>query len=230
MEFYAVIPTYKRPEMLRRLVGQLNKQGVPRDNILVIDNAAHIVMPIEAENQRLWTSLHSLVVPDTNADPHIYRMWNRGLIWAKGVSVPGEPYAVAILNDDISLPPNFVQRMTETLAFSGYTIAFPNQHGFTHDLRNRVPGATPLSHRMTGYCFVVNGQHGIRLDYNFKWWYGDDDLCWRARADYNGTYMVQDVTVKHFHPSESTNADPRLSSQATVDRELFISKHGRAPH
>jgi hypothetical protein len=92
------------------------------------------------------------------------------------------------------------------------------------------PTPQPLAKkRITGYCFVVNGSHGLRCDERFKWWYGDDDADWQARRYHNGTWEVDDVTVKHLYPSESTNARPELLAQADRDRETFIQKWGKAP-
>lgn len=214
MDMYAVIPTYNRPDELLKLVTQLNDQGV--EEILVINNGRGLPPGIV-------DTCH--IFYDTNCDPHIYQMWNYGLrFWdlSRG-------HCVAILNDDIELPDNFVHRMTDVMQSFKPTIAFPNQHGHQVSLFNVAPGPTDLSHRISGYAFVVNGNHDISCDQRFKWWYGDDDLDWRARSDYSGTYLVQDVTVKHLYPSESTNNSPERTAQAGRDRKLFIAKHGRAP-
>jgi GT2 family glycosyltransferase len=239
MEFYAVIPTHNRRKEALELLNQLAFQGVKPQHIMVIDNSDwgyrifNDVMRFEPGVRYRW---------DGDTTPHIYQMWNRGLEWAqdKATRFPSmdheyakvlgavSEHCVAVLNDDVVLPNNFVDRMTEVMETSNPTIAFPNQHGHRVGLFNKTPGPVDLSHRTSGYCFVVNGLSGIRLDEDFKWWYGDDDLDWRAR-EMNGTYMVQDVTVHHLYPSESTNNSPERSAQARIDRETFVKKHGRAP-
>lgn len=241
MDFYAVIPTHNRPRELLNLVSQLVGQGVTGDRILVINNG-NGVTPGVRETCRM--------IDDTDRDPHIYRMWNTGLKWAerratipgKCASQPPEPHAVAILNDDIQLPDNFVSKMAECLRETDVTIAFPGQGpGIVNQLPGNVckrgcagtcavsRGCKTTKKRITGYAFVVNGTHGIRCDEQFKWWYGDDDLDWQARRDFNGTQEVSGVTVNHLYPSESTNASPVRLHQAERDRETFIKKWGKSP-
>jgi hypothetical protein len=223
MDMYAVIPSYNRPKELRNLIGELHCQGVPFGNIKVIvagevpeGIAGYVPYFVLRDEHAGWN-------PE-----HIYRHWNHGLDWAAN-EANGRPHCVAILNDDVCLPDNFVPWIKWIMNSIGPTIAFPNQHGRATSLLNCEPGPTPLTERVTGYAFVVNGQHGIRLDTDFVWWYGDDDLDWRARADYSGTYLVQGVTVEHLYPSQSTVASAELSAQAGRDRETFIRKHGRGP-
>lgn len=219
MEFFAVIPTHNRPKECRNLVKQLRYQGVPPKNILVIENS-----DIAYD---LYTN-DVVVYRDPDPSPHIYEMWNTGIDRSLNASRGGD-WCVAVLNDDIILPNHFVESTTTILKRHNPTIVFPNQFRHTSDILNREPGPTSLDMRVTGYCFVMNGTHGLRCDERFKWWYGDDDLCWRARADHEGTYLIQDLTVQHLYPSQSTNSSPERTAQAGRDRELFIAKHGRAP-
>lgn len=231
MDWYTVIPTYNRPAELGRLIETLivNQVG-GRDKILVINNGGPV---------GLYVKDHATVIEDRNPGPHIYEMWNVGLSWADRMATvpsnPGvaKPHAVAILNDDVELPPNFAARMIECLRDTDATITFPDQGpGIINQQpiagHRNAPNNVMPQKRITGYAFVVNGTHGIRCDESFKWWYGDDDLDWQARQDYNGTWEV-DVTVKHTHPGESTNARPDLIEQADRDRKTFVQKWGKAP-
>jgi hypothetical protein len=226
MEFFAVIPTYNRPDELLNLVTQLDYNGVKGSNILIINNGRGLPPGVE----------HCTLVAEPRP-PHIYRMWNMGLSWAERQSTPPgwqgvaehiKPHAVAVLNDDLEVPPDFAAKMVACLRSTDATIAFPNQGP---GIVNQFPGAGmhgQAQKRITGYCFVVNGLHGIRCDERFQWWYGDDDLDWTARRDFNGTWEV-DVTVKHLYPSKSTNENPELIEKASADRELFVQKWGKAP-
>jgi glycosyltransferase involved in cell wall biosynthesis len=213
MQFRAVIPTYNRPDELLNLVKQLHDQNV--DDILVISNDGKGLAP------GITASCHTFY--DHDQSPHIYAMWNFGLAYwfRKG--------AVAILNDDVVLPDNFVARMWQEMDEHNPTIVFPNQHGHQNHVRRFAPGPTNLTERISGYAFVVNADHGITCDERFKWWYGDDDLDWRARSDYNGTLQVQDVTVQHLYPNQSTVSSLKRQDQAGRDRETFVKKWGKAP-
>lgn len=222
MDWYTVVPTKNRPTELGNLMDSLMANGVADPGtILIINNGSDKGVPE-------WMNDRALIIADENPEPHIYRMWNIGLDWAARLA-DGRPHAVAILNDDVELPPNFAARMIEDLENTGCTITFPDQGP---GIYNQYPGASMhgrAQKRITGYAFVVNGQHGIRCDEDFKWWYGDDDLDWQARRDYNGTWEVPGVTVKHAHPGASTHASPALTAQAGRDRETFIKKWGKAP-
>lgn len=218
MDWFTVIPTKDRPNELLALLDSLTVNGVADPSKLLIIN--------NGKSLPGWAHVKATVMADTDSRPHIYRQWNWGLDWAFRVA-DGKPHAVAVLNDDVKLPPNFAAKMIQCLRDTEVTIAFPDQGpGIT----NRPPGHGLEWHhkRITGYAFVVNGAHGIRCDENFKWWYGDDDLDWQARRDFQGTWEV-DVTVKHLYPSESTNASPERLAQASADRETFIRKWGKPP-
>lgn len=236
MDWYTVIPTKNRPTELDNLILSLHGNQVDDSSrILVINNG-------QPWGVSSWARRNATVVTDSREAPHIYNMWNIGLAWAARCAselsrAPGyhggkiKPHAVAVLNDDVQLPPNFAARTIQTLRDTDCTIAFPDQGP---GIMNAIPGPFPTDiyedqKRITGYAFVVNGTHGIRCDENFKWHYGDDDLDWQARRDYNGTQEVTGVTVKHLYPSKSTNASPSLIEQAGKDRETFIKKWGKPP-
>lgn len=239
MDWYTVIPTKDRPTELDNLLLSLqgNQVGDSR-RILVINNG-------QSWGVSPWARRNATVVTDSNSNPHIYGMWNVGLAWAERQSArtisqgaisidtrggrSAKPHAVAVLNDDVQLPPSFAARMIETLRDTDCTITFPDQGP---GIVNQFPGANmhgKAQKRITGYAFVVNGTHGIRCDEDFKWHYGDDDLDWQARRDYNGTCEVPGITVKHLYPSKSTNASPVLTEQAGRDRETFVKKWGKPP-
>lgn len=220
VEFYAVIPTYNRPMELEALLYSLQVNGVDRFNTLIINNGD----PLDS-----WFYRHAIVVEDDNRDPHIYEQWNWGLAWAAHKHGRRVAHHVAILNDDVELPADFMIRMQDVLMKSSATIAFPNQHGATKPFHRSGYGKVDTLQRLTGYAFVVNGHHGIRCDERFKWWYGDDDLDRQARERYLGTYLVHDVTVTHKHPDESTNSSPERQRQAGLDRQTFIDKYGAPP-
>jgi GT2 family glycosyltransferase len=222
MDIYAVIPTCDRPRELDHLIYSLRDNGVDAFHTLIIDNGTQ---PLNS-----WYYRNAVIVQDDDRTPHIYQQWNFGLEWAAVKHADGrKDHMVMVLNDDVVLPLGFAVQMENALTESGATIAFPNQHGLSTSTRLFEPGPINLVHRVTGYAFAVAGQHGIRCDEDFKWWYGDDDLDWRARADYYGTIQVQDATVRHLHPNVSTTGSEERTGQAGRDRETFIRKHGKAP-
>lgn len=224
MELFAVVPTHNRPDELAAMLVSL---GLSCSHVLVIDNASE--PPVDLEllrcRQPLIEGLWRHRVEEQ--PPNLSRLWNIGLDWAEE-RAGGEPYAVAVLNDDLILPTGFMHRMAAVIERTGAAVAFPDQHGRGHDLFRTEPGPVPLAQRMTGYCFVLNGKTGLRADEHLRWWFGDDDLEWQAHRA-GGTVLVGGVTVQHLHPDESTAANPELQAQAERDRAAFVAKWGQAP-
>lgn len=209
---FAVIPTHDRPAELRQTISSLD---LPPERILVIDNAS--TPPV--------AGVAAQVVRDEEQPPNISRLWNIGLDWAHEQAA-GEKYAVAVLNDDLVLPPGFLDAMTGALNRYGAAIAYPDRSGDNPDWHNTEQGPVLKPHRMTGYAFVVDGQANLRADERFRWWYGDDDLEWRAQAA-GGTVRVGGVTVEHLYSNASTYGSPVLNAQTEVDAQSFIAKWGR---
>jgi GT2 family glycosyltransferase len=209
---FAVIPTHDRPAELRQTLTSL---GLPPERVLVVDNAS--TPPV--------TDVPAHVVRDEEQPPNIYRLWNIGLDWAHEQAA-GEKYAVAVLNDDLVLPEDFLGRMVDALDRFQATIAYPDRSGDNEDWHNTEQGPVLKPDRMTGYAFVVDGRAGLRADERFRWWYGDDDLEWRAQA-LGGTVRVGGVTVEHLYSNASTYGSPVLNAQTEVDAQAFIAKWGR---
>ena len=145
---FAVIPTRDRPAELRQTISSLD---LPPERILVIDNAS--TPPV--------AGVAAQVVRDEEQPPNISRLWNIGLDWAHEQAA-GEKYAVAVLNDDLVLPPGFLDAMTGALDRYGAAIAYPDRSGDNPDWHNTEQGPVLKPHRMTGYAFVVDGQANLR--------------------------------------------------------------------
>jgi GT2 family glycosyltransferase len=217
---YAVIATHNRQRLLTEQV--LPALDLSPARIFVVDNAS--TPPLETDQA---TVLH-----DSDQPPNLSRLWNIGLTMAHATAVaedPGRPYAVLVCNDDVILPPSGVLRLHAAMRACGATIAFPDQHHRGNTLHRTEPGPVPLHERMTGYCWLLDGYAGLRMDERFRWWCGDDDIEWRALARRGGTVLVAGVTVEHLHPDQSTNANPALYEQAGRDKDAFTEKWGQPP-
>lgn len=239
MRLYAVIPTHNRPEDLAELL-----DSIPADvHVLVIDNAS---MP-ETAGVTLRRR-HVSYIRDDEQPPNLSRLWNVGLDWAHTRSnhdpnwrnptlEPRPEYAVAVLNDDVVLPPGFLALMAKELEDHDVDIAFPGGIGeqcYVNaaqpcDRRNPFPG---VGLRLTGWCFVVRGSSGLRADESLRWWCGDDDLQAQAVVNGRGTVRVglsehQAHGLRHKHPDESTTGV--LREQTNADMGTFIGKWGQRP-
>jgi hypothetical protein len=221
MVTYAVVLTHDRPELAIPLIQSLITDGV---RPIVVDNGD---VPIP-ELPGSW-SIHVPMQP-----PNISALWNLGLDVAADIaSVTHTPqYDIAVLNDDLIVPPGSIQQLGLSMRAYGTDAAFPDVHGGV------VPQATVwrssaycpinLFHRMAGFCFVLRGEARVRADEQFQFWYGDDDLDWRLRAG-NGTVQVPlRDEIKHLRPNESA-ARPELAKIAGEDRERFYAKYSQYP-
>lgn len=165
------------------------------------------------------------VVPDSGSDMNISRWWNAGIDTIAGMGL-GE-WNTIIVNDDVVVPTGLVAALSGSLRSTTAAVAYPNQHD-CHRVMWTEPGPVNLFWRLTGYCFMLRGELGLRLDESLVWWYGDDDLDWTARTR-GGSLLVPGCPVEHRAPNGTMNERPELHVQAGRDRETFVQKWGRAP-
>lgn len=234
MKLYAVIPTHNRHDDLAELL-----DSIPADvHVLVIDNAS---TPPVAERQ--FNDAERVMdidyVRDEEQPPNLSRLWNIGLDWAarRFDPIPEcraqriDDYAVAILNDDVLLPPGFLNLMARELEAHKTDIAFPGRVGERCHVNNsHMPPGVHM--RMTGWCFVVRGSSGLRADERLRWWCGDDDLERSAAMHGRGVVRVgltaeQAKGLLHKYPDQSTAGV--LREQTARDMATFVTKWGCRP-
>lgn len=197
MRTLVVIPSRYEPERLAKLV-----RSIDRD-VLVLDNG-HDELPDLGKRT---------TVVDARGDG-IYRMWNRGVVWAREHGYDN----VAILNDDVRLGRETLARLEQELrADDECAITYP-----AHD------GHGPF--RMTGFCFVFKAELPLPpFDESFEWWYGDTAF---ERAALQAGYKVTGVPAKVQHESDSERNDwarrPELKAAAERDADRWQSMVLRA--
>lgn len=133
-----------------------------------------------------------------SGDVNIQRWWNYGINLAV---IHQAAVHVAICNDDITLPPGLLAKMSARLDETGATICYPCGSG------------------MMGWCFMLNLAHGIRPDERFRWYYGDTDLHEQALR-LHGVCDV-DVAVPHHHPGER---ESEFADLIAADEQAFRAK------
>lgn len=205
---YAVIPTEGRP-CLHDCLAAVRDQV---DGIVAVVNNGY-----DGTDLR-----EAAVMRDTGPDRNISRWWNIGLdaVTRRMVDRGVAHWNVVVLNDDTAMAPGSVRVLADGLRrHKGAQLAFC---GETERLLT-APGPD----RITGWCFALRGEGGLRADESLKWWAGDNDLDWRARAE-GGSVIVPGVKHDHRYPNGYTVAVPELSQQAGKDMELFVAKWGRA--
>lgn len=246
VNIYAVIPTHNRPAELVKLLDSIP----PAVHVLVIDNASEprISAPSGAGFQGdqfiKFLGRRIQVIRDEEQPPNLSRLWNIGLDWAERLDLnysadhscdpatcteTNFEYAVAILNDDVVLPPEFLSTLAQELISHDVDIAFPGPVG-SECLVNRHKSPPGVDRRMTGWCFVVRGSSGLRADERLRWWCGDDDLELSALHHGRGTVRVGGTIshgLVHRYPDQSTTGV--LREQTNRDMDTFVKKWGRRP-
>lgn len=180
---YAVIVTRDRPGDFEDCVAMI----APQVHAIVV--VAHMDPPY-VRDTLLQHGMAWQVISYNEDPPNISRMWNLGLE-AAAVAAPGRrppPHDVAILNDDVVVPPDWFDRVASEMWTNGSTAGCV---------------ARPDDPRMTGYAFVLNGDADLRADEQFQWWYGDDDLQKQAER-LGGVAFAPGPGVEHRHPNSTT--------------------------
>ncbi|MEU0467300.1 hypothetical protein ABZ215_25135 [Amycolatopsis sp. NPDC006131] len=152
-------------------------------------------------------------IRDDRQPRNISRWWNLGIRRANRLAQQDHDateWNIVVLNDDCIVPAGWVSAMSTEMRASSATLAYPR-----------------MWHKITGYAFMLRGEHQLRADETLVWWYGDDDLEYQARAA--GGVAVVATMVDHRHPDEQTYADPELMAQAERDAKTFQAKWGRMP-
>lgn len=161
------------------------------------------------------------IVPDPGADRNISRWWNLGLDAVARLAVDRQlpRWNTVVLNDDTIMRPGAVETLVSGLRrHKGAQLAFCGPE----ERLLRAPGPD----RITGWCFALRGEGGLRADEELVWWAGDNSLDWDARRN-GGSVIVPGVEHTHLHPNGYTVANTGLGQQAGRDMELFVKKWGR---
>lgn len=208
---YAVIASRSRPDLLAELVRSLTAQGV---ECLVYDNG-----------------YDSCPVPFTEAHGWpLHRMWNDGLDQAEKMA-QGEPHNVLIVNDDVLVDTDLASRLAWGMrSDDSIDIAYPDHHGKVEDNRvAQLSNPDMAGQTLSGWCFMVRGEAGLRFDEQFEWWYGDSDIEKQVRANGRHVVAVGGCHVEHLDPMRSTMENPERLAQAKADEARFAEKWGLDP-
>jgi len=217
----AVIPARDRHDLLADCITSVVDQV---DRVIVIDNLSS--PPIDPEP---WHGKVGVVTVPIDP-PNISTLWNVGLALADASAhaVHADEWDIAVLNSDVTVPAGWIDRLSAAMRSTTAVLAYPDQHGGRQQILHTKAEPIDLRQRITGYAYMLRGETGLRLDEDLAWWYGDDDLDWRAREQ-GGALLVPGLAVEHRCPNVSTQERPELGEQAGRDRATFEAKWGRTP-
>jgi GT2 family glycosyltransferase len=190
---YAVIPTRDREAKYLRCVQAIRAQV---DGLITV---AHMDAPYAVGH----------VLPYRADPPNISRMWNLGLSAAASLA-DDAPHEVAILNDDVVVPPRWFDTLSAGLAANGHVLG-----------SGRWPRSPTPS--MCGAAFLI---HGNTIRPNEAWpWYGSDDwLEHEAERSWGGWTRLPDLRIEHDHEDLPPGELRRL---ARADSRAWMSGERR---
>lgn len=205
--------------------------------VMIYDNNAEPTVP-QIDTRETWiedgdeitTGAGSLTILH-EPDMGIYEMWNSGWAFAAGL---GYPVNVAILNDDITILPGTLERMTTELRATNNTWLVSANYdrrvneGFA-DLGARVVRGTYRNGGVCGWCFMLRGEllHNPLppIDTQFEWWCGDDDLCAQINLAGGDTAIVLGCPVDH-EGTATGKLYPELDAIGWADMDRLTKKYG----
>lgn len=194
---FAGTPTYDRPEMYRELVANITPQ---------VDEFITVAHGDLAESYST-----GLVIPFTERLPNLATQWNLILDKAHELAA-GEPYYVAVLNDDALVADDWFDRMVEAIERDGSAGAStPRQPGKMHSI--------------FGGAWVVKGGIGVRMSGVTRWWYTDDEIQLQCRK-LGGFSVVDGVHAVNRLANQSTRRNDELRAINSEDWPRFKAKYG----
>ena len=190
--------------------------------VYVIDNGSE---PPVHEARLGVDPMQMVVIRDSEQPPNLSRLWNMGLNQISLVANPG--HKVAVLNDDTRIPPGWFDAVSEAMDRTGAAAgcSSPWNGRLTQEILKTVPDSD-IVNRMVGWAFILRGSAKIRAYEALRWWWGDTDMDWQARAR-GGMVIIPSHRVDNLYPNASTTGV--LAEQAGRDRETFKKIYGWNP-
>lgn len=217
----AVIPTRNRHDLVADCINSVVDQV---DSVIVLDNLSD--PPIDSGPWHGKVGVAALPIDP----PNISTLWNVGLSLADSQAhrAGAASWDIAVLNSDVVVPRGWVETLSTAMRSTPAVLAYPDQHGGRRQILHTKAEPIDLRQRITGFAYMLRGEHGLRFDETLAWWFGDDDGDWRAREE-GGALLVPGIPVEHRCPNGSMYERPELGEQAGRDRATFEAKWGRTP-
>ena len=183
------------------LTAAIDSTGIPRDRTVIVATAPDAIRP------------EGCHVVEDFGEINIHRWWNAGLDYAQAHGATH----VLVINDDVLLDETTVPALLDGMEGRA-AIGSPGAGGI-------FEGDLPEWRVMNGACWLLDLATGLRADERYRWWYGDNDLDWRARTEHGGVASVR-CYFQHVHANELTAASPELMRITDDDNRTWME--GRA--
>lgn len=194
--YVAVVPTAgDRPRTLNHLV---DNAGIPVVVVHTTEQSRH----------------HPAAVNVTDlGEPNIHRWWNVGIRQAEDMGAT----LACVVNDDI-----WPADDTQLAALASLTEKSGATIGYQAPALTSVQTHRGLGRVMVGWCFALNLSHGLRPNENFRWYFGDDWLCYTARAEHQGVIGAP-LAIRHV--KKGAAFPPEFAPLIAKDRVLIREFH-----
>jgi hypothetical protein len=214
IETWAVVCSKGRPDVLHKCLASIAPQVTA---IVFVDNNDQ---PEPVSVLTYDRMIYNSWMP--GFPPNLSKLINNGLHLVDGHARRPE-WNVVLLNDDVTVPPGWVESLAGPLRAGPAALAYTDRIGRGEQVLMTAPPGNPQE-SMTGWACMLRGELGIRWDETLQWWYGDNDLDLRCRLEHGGVLAVPGEIPFHSHPSSQTFASVELSQQAHRDGVTFAEK------
>lgn len=204
MKTYVAIPFKDEPEITISIINQLVAQD-EFDWLMLMDNGS-----TEESSSAVIEAMSDKCIYVRWPDYSIYEMWNNA--WLDFQKFGDEEFNLAILNNDITIPENYLSTLARFLRSDDEIwLTYADYQRNTCDgtaptLSGRETTGTYGHGGMSGCAFMVKGEilnQGMPLvDTQFEWWCGDDDIAQNIAK--LGKKMVRVVGLPLDHVNEKT--------------------------
>jgi len=210
---FAVIPTNGRP-CFKLCLDAISPQV---NQIVVVEGGP------DAALQDVDAGYSVVREPELN----ISKWWNLGLTLcaSKAKSMSVKHWDVVVLNDDVIVPPGWVQAVSDGMRATGAAAGCSGAYS-PHTVVHREPGPVGLATRMVGFAFILAGEKGVRANEQLRWYFSDDHVDWMARRA-GGMAMIPGYPVNHLYPNAQMSGE--LHATVPEDAARFAAYWGMRP-
>ena len=217
---YTVIPVKNQPIFTQNIIKQTKDT-----KIVILDNQSDC-----PQTQELFKNPELTVIGSTNKN--IHQMWNKGIEVCLENS---DCTTLAILNNDINLSPNCLDRCNQALCdVEKLVMCFPGNQIIGDEIRlvklweqyGKLLGVW----NMLGYCMIIKARWLRETNYRFPedmvYWCGDNDILMNVITTGYQAGCVGGCWVEHINKGGNTGKWGDLEKQKIIenDKKLFAKK------
>ncbi|EOX4279488.1 glycosyltransferase family 2 protein [Vibrio cholerae] len=226
-----IIPTYKRPDRLERLLTSISKQSLLPDEVIIVDDASGMKDSYDVCINKFSKCFNSISYIELEKNSGAPTARNTGIRVAKN-------NWIALVDDDDEWLPTKLEKQWEIASLADEKLgliytwtdavgqkgqeSYKSCHSFKGDVRKQILTTN----------FIMSASVMVRKEAIVKAGMFDESLTscqdwdtWTAifKAGYHADVVEEILTIYHRHGGESIGLSPR----AKLGYKLFLDKHFR---